>query len=141
MAVRRCLIVANRTLAGDHLMAEVLARQARAPYEFHILVPASHHYTHGHWTEGDAVAHARAALANALDAFGDAGVPASGEVGDENPVLAVGDVLRREHFHEIIVSTLPPGASRWLKRDLPRRLERRYGGVRVTHVVAEDVSV
>ena len=26
VAVRRCLIVANRTLAGDHLMAEVLAR-------------------------------------------------------------------------------------------------------------------
>jgi len=121
-------------------MAEVLARQAHAPYEFHILVPASHHYTHGQWTEGDAVAHARAALANALVAFGDAGVPASGEVGDENPVLAVGDVLRREHFDVIIVSTLPPGASRWLKRDLPRRLERRYG-VRVIHVVADTVSV
>ena len=140
MAVRRCLVVANQTLTGSHLIAEVLARSAREPYEFHILVPASHHHNHGMWTEGDAVAHARAALANVLDHFGDAGVPASGEVGDEDPVLAVGDVLRREHFDEIIVSTLPPGVSRWLKRDLPRRLVRRYD-VPVTHVVATSVAV
>jgi len=138
--MRRCLVVANQTLASPQLMAAVGARQAREPYEFHILVPATHQHGAANWTEGQAVAHARAALAGALQSFGDAGIPASGEVGDENPVLAVGDTLRRERFDEIIVSTLPPGASRWLKRDLPHRLVQRYG-LPVTHVTAAPQPV
>jgi hypothetical protein len=138
--MRRCLIVANQTLMGDHLIAAVLARQAREPYEFHVLVPASHPHGGGTWTEGQAVAHARAALANALEHFADAGVPVTGEVGDANPVLAVGDVLRREHFDEILLSTLPPGLSRWLKRDLPHRLVHDYH-VPLQHIVAESARV
>jgi hypothetical protein len=34
----------------------------------------------------------------------------------------------------VILSTLPPGPSRWLGMDLPHRVERRFG-VPVTHVV------
>jgi hypothetical protein len=132
--MRRCLVVANQTLAGPHLLEAITARQVREPHEFHIVVPASHPHGGAAWTEGHARAHAQTVLRNALEYFGDAGIPATGEVGDENPVLAVGDVLRREPFDEIIVSTFPPGVSRWLKRDLPRRLER-YGRP-VTHVVA-----
>ena len=138
--MRRCLIVANQTLTGPHLIAEVLARQAREPYEFHIVVPATHLNISGVWTEGEAITHARAVLAGALEYFGDAGVPASGEVGDENPVYAVGDAMNRQHFDEIIISTLPPGASKWLKRDLPHRLARRYG-INVTHVIATPETV
>ncbi len=137
--MRRCLIVANQTLTGPKLLAAVVARQVREPYEFHILVPASHLHGTAAWTEGEAVAQARAALRHALEYFGEAGVPATGEVGDGSPVLAVGDVLRREHIDEIIVSTLPPGASRWLKRDLPHRLTRY--GIPVTHVTAEPATV
>ena len=125
--MRRCLIVANQTLTGPKLMAAVVARQVREPYEFHILVPASHLHGTAAWTEGEALAQARAALAHALDYFGEAGVPATGEVGDG------------EHIDEIIISTLPPGASRWLKRDLPRRLTRY--GVPVSHVTAEPATV
>ena len=137
--MRRCLIVANQTLTGPRLLAAVVARQVREPYEFHILVPASHQHGTAKWTEGEALAQARDALANAIEYFGEAGVPVTGEVGDGSPMLAVGDVLRREHIDEIIVSTLPPGASRWLKRDLPRRLARYH--LPVTHVVAEPVPV
>jgi hypothetical protein len=132
--MRRCLIVANQTLTGPHLLEAITARQVSGPCEFHIVVPASHPHGGAAWTEGQALGHARTALAGALDYFGEAGIPATGEVGDESPVLAVGDTLRREHFDEIIVSTFPPGVSRWLKRDLPHRLERF--GLPVTHVVA-----
>jgi hypothetical protein len=137
--MRRCLIVANQTLTGPHLLEAIAARQVREPCEFHIVVPASHLHGGGAWTEGQAIAHARAVLADALDYFGNAGIPATGETGDESPVLAVGDAVRREHFDEIIISTLPPGLSRWLKRDLPHRLERY--GLPVTHVVASPASV
>jgi hypothetical protein len=35
----------------------------------------------------------------------------------------------------IILFTLPPGLSRWLHQDLPRRVARRFG-LPVRHVVA-----
>ena len=133
--MRRCLIVANQTLTGPQLLAEVLARTASDDYEFHLLVPASHPHGSAMWSEGQAVAQARLALEHGVEHFRAEGIDVSGEVGDENPVLAVDDALRREHFDEIIVSTLPPGVSRWLKRDLPHRLERRFG-LPMTHVVA-----
>src|SRR4051794_40834804 len=97
--MRRCLIVANQTLTGPHLVNEVLARAAGEPYEFHLLVPASHpHRGFVGWTEGQAIRHARERLAEGLETFADAGVAVTGEVGDENPVFAIGDVLNREHF-------------------------------------------
>ena len=133
--MRRCLIVANQTLTGPHLLAEVLARKGTDEYEFHLLVPATHPHGSVVRSEGHSVAHARVALEDGIEHFRAEGIEMTGEVGDENPVLAVDDALRREHFDEIIVSTLPPGASRWLKRDLPHRLERRFG-LPMTHVVA-----
>lgn len=138
--MRRSLVVANQTLTDEHLVAEVLARQASGDYEFHVLVPATRLHDHPVWTEGQAIASARASLAFALQYFQNEGIDATGEVGVENPVLAVGDVLNREHVDEIIVSTLPPGVSKWLKRDLPHRLERRFG-IPVTHVVAAPARV
>ena len=54
----------------------------------------------------------------------------------EAPVDAVRSVVKGRQFDEIIVSTLPTGASRWLGIDLPRRLER-LTSVSVRHVVAQ----
>jgi hypothetical protein len=52
-----------------------------------------------------------------------AGGQAGGEVGVADPVQATKAVLeRRGAFDEIIVSTLPAGASRWVKRDVPHRI-------------------
>jgi hypothetical protein len=50
----------------------------------------------------------------------------------------VADVLRREPFDEIIVSTLPRGVSRWLRQNVLRRMARF--DLPVTHVVAEPVT-
>jgi hypothetical protein len=43
-------------------------------------------------------------------------------------------------FDEVIVSTLPGQASKWMLMDLPHRIAR-FTGVRVTHVVASDEKV
>jgi hypothetical protein len=45
-----------------------------------------------------------------------------------------------KEFDEIIVSTLPKHVSKWLKLDLPHRVERATGKP-VTHVVASSVKV
>jgi len=138
--MRRCLIVANQTLMSPQLREEVLRRRDADEYEFHVVVPASHAHGTALWTEGKARAHAREALAGALTHFRSDGIEATGEVGDSDPVLAVNDVVTRQNVDEIIVSTLPPGVSRWLKRDLPRRLERRFR-LPVMHVTAVEARV
>jgi hypothetical protein len=133
--MRRYLIVANQTLTSPQLVSEILERNAREEAAFHLLVPASRMHGTAFWTEGSAHAQASDALATAQRFYRDAGVATTGEVGDESPVLAIGDVLRREKFHEIIVSTLPASISRWLKLDLPHRIERHHR-VPVTHIVS-----
>ena len=138
--MRRYLVVANQTLGGDHLIERVRECLAEGPCRFHVVVPATPPQEHASWTEGEAVSIARERLDQALERFRELGAEADGEVGDANPMLAVEDVLLREEVDEIILSTLPPGPSRWLKRDLPTRMRERLG-VPVTHLVEPTESV
>jgi hypothetical protein len=133
---RRYLVVANQTLGGKHLLKKVQECISGGSCRFHVVVPATPPGEHLTWTEGEALAIAQRRLDRALVTFGDQGVEADGHVGDANPLLAIEDALRREEFDEIILSTLPPGMSRWLKLDLPHRVERSFD-VPVTHLVAE----
>jgi GABA permease len=65
----------------------------------------------------------------------EAGVAVEGVVGDADPMVAVQEAWDPRRFDEIIVATLPTGASRWMAADLPHRVER-FSGARVAHVVA-----
>jgi hypothetical protein len=131
--VRRYLIVANQTLAGPQLTAKVRELHERRPSSFYIVVPATPPHDHA-WSEGEARAIAQRRLDAAIELLAGVGVEAAGEIGDERPTYAIADVLRRIEVDEVIVSTLPPGVSRWLKRDLPRRIRIEFG-LPVTHVV------
>ena len=132
--MRRHLVVGNQTLRSARLLRELRARQAEEPCRFHMLVPAANPHVHAFWTEGEARAVANERLATALDHFRGEGLDATGSVGDANPADAVADLLLHEQFDSVIVSTLPPGLSRWIHQDLPRRLERRVE-LPVRHII------
>jgi cell pole-organizing protein PopZ len=134
--MRRYLVVANQTLGGEPLAEKVHACLAAGPSRFHILVPATQPQDHAVWTEGEARAIASRRLEQALERLRELGAQADGEVGDEVPLQAIADAVRGQTFDEIILSTLPPGLSRWLRQDLPHRVERTFD-VTVTHVVGE----
>ena len=139
--MHRYLVVAHRTLSGPQLAERLTELASHGPTAFHLVVPAEPPGDHA-WTEAEARRTAQARLDRALERFATVGAEFTSEVGDPNPLLAVDDVLLRDpDFDAIVVSTLPPGPSRWLKRDLPHRLEERTG-LRVIHVVgsAEPVS-
>jgi hypothetical protein len=137
MPVRRFLVVANQTLGGPHLIRHVRRLLAEGPCAFHVLVPATPPREMAVWTEGDARAVAEERLRAALERLRELGAETDGEVGDPRPLQAIDDVLLRgERFDGIILSTLPPGISRWLKLDLPHRVEARFG-LPVTHLVGE----
>ena len=74
-------------------------------------------------------------LATALAAMRARGLAVEGEVGDQDPIAAVHETWDPAQYDEVVVSTLPTGASRWLQVDLPHRVER-LTNVPVTHVVA-----
>jgi hypothetical protein len=82
---------------------------------------------------------ARRRLEVALERFAHLG-DVTGEVGDEHPVDAVRDVLERgERFDGIVLSTLKPGLSRWLRLDLISRVESF--GLPVVHVVGTEEAI
>ena len=122
------LIVANQTLAADQLTDRVRQLCAEGPCTFHVVVPATHAKDHAFQTEGHDHALADKRLEAALERFRSIGAEADGEVGDASPFLAVRDCLLADGTYDgVIVSTLPLGVSRWLKQDLPHRLERTFG--------------
>ena len=130
------LVVANRTADSPELIAALRQRAERQPARFTLLVPAVPRglawATDMKAGAGDAIARAESSLRRLRLA----GLELGGAiVGDPDPFAAVGDALHNGEFDEVIVSTLPRGASRWLRLSLPDRL-RRATDLPVTHVVA-----
>lgn len=152
----RCLIVANQTLGGEELDHSVLDRIERDS-KFYIVVPMTPvEYEAATWTRGFPVGEAatpdqvretmekfetrrraQSRLDQMIEKIRAVGGQAEGELGDPDPLEAARDVLRRQSFDEVIVSTLPSGLSRWLKLDLPNRVAR-ITDVPVTTVEAES---
>ncbi len=128
-APTRVLIVANRTAATPLLLNAVRARAARSPCTFTLLVPRPY------WDPDTEEAEATLELAiPLLDQA--AGTHVQGIIGDSDPFVAVRDSVTRLEIDEIVVSTLPARVSRWLRRDLPHRVQEF--GLPVTVVTAQQ---
>jgi hypothetical protein len=124
------LVVANRTADSDELRDALRAHAERRPTRFLLLVPAPAPGPAGREA-------AMESLQRALEHLREAGLEIEGTVGHSDPIDAVSDVWDPKEFDEVIVSTLPGAASRWLQFDLPHRVARMTG-VQVTHVIAAD---
>ena len=132
--MRRCLVIANQTLGGAQLVEAVQQLIAKEPYEFYVVVPATplkdQEDVPGAGSESGpslqdrAYALARQRLDRALREISDLGGKADGEVGDADAFEAARLAAGRFGPDEVIVSTLPLGLSRWLRGNLPARIER-----------------
>jgi len=122
--MRSYLVVGNQTLAGPELTAAIAERIAGGdPTKFHVVVPATPVQEGFTWDEDKAYAAARDRLEAMVGHLQTMGAEATGEVGHKDPVEAARDALRRHPADEVILSTLPPGISRWLGQDAPTRLK------------------
>jgi hypothetical protein len=124
----RVLIVAHRTAATQLLMDAVRARAQRSPCSFTLLVPRPY------WDPDTEEVALTLELSVPLLEEAAAG-HVEGIVGESDPFEAAKEVLARESFDEVIVSTLPEHVSHWLRRDLPHRIKQL--GLPVTVVTAK----
>lgn len=145
------LILANQTATSRQLIAEVARRHAEPDCTFTLLVPAvapklstlqgmTSAATNVPYRSNagiDEYEVARHQLGAAIEAFRQAGVRVTGDVGDPDPLKAVERYLAGNQVDEIIVSTLSTAVSRWLHQDLPSKLHRKFG-IPVTVVTAQS---
>jgi hypothetical protein len=120
----RVLVVAHKTAATQPLLDAVRERAAKGPATFTLLVPNAAHGLHKVVDAEDQDAtEAQGVLDEALPKLSEAaGAQVEGMVGDPDPSAAVQDAVNLKGFDEIIVSTLSPRVSRWLKLDLPSKI-------------------
>jgi hypothetical protein len=125
---RHVLVVANLTATSRELLDALHDRATRGSVAVTLVVPASP-------LGGGRIAAVKQ-LDEAVTLLRDLGIEADGVVGDGDPMVAVVESWDPKQYDEIILSTLPASMSKWLRADLPRRVERRTGAL-VTHVVAQ----
>jgi hypothetical protein len=120
----RVLVVAHKTAATQPLLDAVAERAARGPCVFTLLVPNAAHGLHKLVDPEDLDAtEAQAVLDHALPLIAEsAGGEVEGIVGSTDPTMAIQDAINLRGFDEVIISTLPPKLSRWLKLDLASKV-------------------
>lgn len=155
-APRRVLVVANRTVSSPQLLAAITRLSGAGATSFRVLVPLTNPGAGLHalasasdpmaglaplaamdlpLTVDAATREAQERLGTLLTELAARGVVAEGEIGVADPLEAVAAVLAAHPVDELLISTLPAGLSKWLSRDLPSRLAKRFA-VPVTHVEA-----
>ena len=137
----RVLVVANRTLHGEELRAE-LQRRAGDGTEFHIVAPILCSRIHYIASDVDKeLDEARERLSSALAWARAEDFAATGKIGDPNAALgAIEDELRQHGADEVIISTYPRGRSNWLETGIVERLREELE-IPVTHVVVQPDRV
>lgn len=147
--VRRVLLVADERLSGNDLVDELQfhLNGDHRPLEMLVIAPS---------LAGSAIQHemadfdgpiegARERLGWILRELDRVGIQATGEVGDGDPTVAVGDGLREFGAGEIVVVGHAEGHGRtYGEKDLWTRLEREFAvpitGIMVDHPEGEELS-
>ena len=129
LRVRRVLIVANRTAATPTLIEHVRRLARERPSAFSLLIPDAPKGQHTDWTLELALPLLERAARG----------PVEGLTGEEDPFEAIRRTVSSGDYDEIVISTLPRRVSKWLRRDLPHRVETL--GVPVTVVTPDQAKM
>ncbi len=134
---RRILVIANETVGGRALLEKIRGRSEGRRTEVLVVTPALNTPLRHFVSDVDeARRQARERLDSSLARLREAGIEASGEVGDGDPLQAIEDGLRTFGADEVIISTHPEGRSHWLERGVVSGARERFE-VPIEHVVVD----
>lgn len=133
----RILVVANETVGGPELLAQIRENAGDRKAKVLVVSPALNSALKT-WTndEDGARAAAQSRLDASVTSMRSAGLDVRGEIGDADPVQAIEDALRTFQPDELVISTHPEGRSQWLERGVVQRAGERFA-LPLTHVVVD----
>src|SRR5215218_7288041 len=134
--MKRILVVANETVAGQPLIDAVRERAGGEEVDVHVICPQNQPH-HGYVIYDSMVREAaQNRLQMTIALLREAGIEAHGEVMDPDPYAAVMDALGEQDYDEIVISTHPETRSGWLREGLVDRVQRAARRP-VEHVVVD----
>jgi nucleotide-binding universal stress UspA family protein len=136
----RILVIANETVATDDVRYAIDVHAEEGDIEILVVAPALTGRL-AFWTSADAEPRraAEERLDRCLESLRDAGLDATGHIGDAEPLLAIADALCTFDADKIIIATHPDGRSHWLERGVVEQASYRFSRP-VHHVVTSAAT-
>ncbi len=137
----RFLVIATDELAGDEVIAELRRHLRGDRSEVMVIAPAVEEtpFRHALGDVDSAAVEAKKRLEASLDELRKAGIPAMGEVGDSDPLMAAKDALRRYPAEEVLIVAHADSQARWFEDGLfERARETLYPALRLVAIARED---
>jgi GABA permease len=134
-AERRLLVVVDEPCTSPELCASIRAYAGGRPLEALVIAPA-HDLPATQWYVDEEAARADAThrLRACVACLGQDGIRVRGELGDGDPVHAIGDALYEFPADEILLISASQRPSRWLRQNVIDRARDTFPQP-VTHVV------
>jgi nucleotide-binding universal stress UspA family protein len=134
---RRILVISNETVTGTVLHDAIRFRARNLGGEVLVVAPALNSRLRYWMSDVDAARRAaEERLEVSLKRLNAAGIRATGQIGDGDPLQAIADALSVFPADEIIIATHPEARSHWLAHDLVGRARARFAQP-ITHIVVD----
>jgi hypothetical protein len=123
---RRIVILANEVIGDQALVREIVRHTKGRPAQARIVAPAlvKSPLDLAAGDVDDEIDEARHRLEASTAALEQSGIPATGDVGEADPVLALEDALRLFPADEVIIVAHPRERATWLEQDVVERARR-----------------
>lgn len=109
------VVIANETLTSETLINDIRSREADGLWSFQFVVPVG---------DGDRSS-AERRLATTTAILAAYGIAVTGRVAEGDVVDVAAEAAREANPHEVLVVTLPRGASTWMRSDALDRIRKR----------------
>lgn len=138
---KRALVVANEAVVGNELRDSLVSHLGEKPGEVFVVAPA---LTESglKYMLGDvdgAIGPARERLERTLAELREAGIDATGEIGDSDPMMAISDEIHKFHPDRVLVVAHRDEDGAFAERGLLEQLERDLD-LPVTELVVDRAS-
>jgi len=144
---KRVLVLANETVEGSELLAELHSIDRAGKAKYFICVPANPidtgqaMYAGAVYVWEATVEAAKERLDRTLAVLATEGLDASGELGDFRPLRALSNAVDEFKPDRLVICTHPEARSAWLRYEIVDRARESYPNLPVTHVIVEGAEV